>query len=291
MHRTAILNGFGRSLGDSIIGLQALHIALRSGALAPDPTLFRLPGFPRIIEDVYSAAADFVSVSELSWKYEQPASLPFLPFSKLIDLRDFAFDPRFREVHMIDYFLEKLGVAPAAIKPGDKRLSWLQERIPRRSVGAGYVLVCPFASVGLRQLPKVIHDTILDWCDRNVARPVLTQARLSPASTLAELTELVAEAAIVVSTDTSMVHLSDAYSVPCLAFFTTHPPEMRSRYYPHCHAFRLKPALPEALEFPRSAKDYHNALSAWFPDGSNLDWLIDLLASTVIPILQHTPCR
>jgi hypothetical protein len=40
---TAILNGFGRSLGDSIIGLQALTLAIEVGMIAPDPVLLRLP--------------------------------------------------------------------------------------------------------------------------------------------------------------------------------------------------------------------------------------------------------
>jgi hypothetical protein len=45
--RIAILNGFGRSLGDGIIGLQALHAASERGVLPARPVLFRLPGVPR----------------------------------------------------------------------------------------------------------------------------------------------------------------------------------------------------------------------------------------------------
>lgn len=37
--RVAILNGFGRSLGDSIIGVQALSAALELGALPSHPVL------------------------------------------------------------------------------------------------------------------------------------------------------------------------------------------------------------------------------------------------------------
>ena len=42
----AILNGFGRTLGDGVIGLQALLAAQTLGAIGPRPTLFRLPGLP-----------------------------------------------------------------------------------------------------------------------------------------------------------------------------------------------------------------------------------------------------
>jgi hypothetical protein len=47
-----ILNGFGRSLGDSMIGLQALTLAIAGGTVERDPTLLRLPGLPPITREL-----------------------------------------------------------------------------------------------------------------------------------------------------------------------------------------------------------------------------------------------
>jgi hypothetical protein len=67
----AILNGFGRALGDAIIGLQALHVAIRLGAVPPHPALFRLPGLPSMVEAVH-AAADFARIRTLPWDFAAP---------------------------------------------------------------------------------------------------------------------------------------------------------------------------------------------------------------------------
>jgi hypothetical protein len=287
--RVAILNGFGRSLGDSIIGLQALAAALALGALSARPVLFRLPGLRPMVQAIYAAATDLADVRELPWADETPTQ-PFpaaAGFAAVIDMRDFAFDPAFRGVPMIDYFLGHLGLAPATVPPALRRNAWLAPRVqptPPAIAPPGYTLVCPLSAMALRDMPHAVHDFLLARLLESTEAAIVTQGEPSfthervllspPAATLADLCGLVAGAERIVSTDTAIVHLADAFSVPCLAFFTTHRPEWRVRDYPFCAAVHLPAAgLPSALEFARTPADLKAAHAAWFPAGPDLGWL------------------
>ncbi len=269
----AILNGFGRTLGDSIIGLQALAAATALGALPAPPVLFRLPGLPAMVAAPYAAAADLAAVADLPWDAAEPAH-PWpgaAGFARVTDLRDFAFDPEFRGTAMIDYFLRRLGLDPAAVPPALRRNAWLAPRLRPEPGSRGHVLVCPRTNSPLRDMPEPVHAHVLSWLAGRA--PVLTQASLPPARSLAELCGLVAGARLVVSADTAMVHLADAMGVPCLAFFTTHRPDWRVRDYPLCRPVHLDAGLPPALEFARGPADIAACRAAWLAPGADLAWL------------------
>jgi Glycosyltransferase family 9 (heptosyltransferase) len=254
--------------------------------------LFRLPGLPALVQQTY-AAAEFAEVHELPWSHETPATafLPAAGFARAIDIRDFAFDPAFRGVAMIDFFLAALGLDPAGVPAGLRRNIWLAPRlrpVPPPGLAPSYVLVCPRTSMALRDMPAEIHAAIVAWLLARGHR-VVTQGQprpgaehAPPVGTLAELAGLAAGARLVVSADTAMPHLADAFGVPCLAFFTTHRPEWRVRDYPRCRAVHLPAAgLPPALEFSRGAGDEAAARAAWFGDGVNFSWLYDALAAAL----------
>jgi hypothetical protein len=274
-----------------VIGLQALSAALAFGALAAPPVLFRLPGLAPLVQQVYHAA-DFCTVRDLPWAFETPdvAFPPAAEFAGRIDIREFAFDPGFRGVAMIDFFLRKLGVAPESVPPALRRNAWLAPRlrpVPPDGVAPGYVLVCPKTSMALRDMPEEIHAAIIGWLTATGHR-VVTQGAAEPGAdaapacaTLAALAGWVASAAAIVSADTAMPHLADAYDVPCLAFFTTHRPDWRVRDYTRCRAVHLPAAgVPEALEFSRGPDDLAAARQAWFPHGADLSWLHRALAES-----------
>jgi Glycosyltransferase family 9 (heptosyltransferase) len=291
---TAILNGFGRSLGDSIVGLQALTLALAAGTIAPDPVLLRLPGLPAITRQLYDAARHIASVETLPWADEKPGPRPDVAsgFDKVIDLRDFAFDPGFRGIAMIDYFLQRLGLDPGQVPAAQKRNGWLASRVqPAPQVlKPGYVLLCPTAAMPIRCMPIPIHAAAMAWLRAHTDQPVVSQASLPRETSLTGLCGLVASARLIVSTDTAMVHLvAAAFSVPCLAFFTTHRPEWRVRDHPLCRAVHLPAALPPALEFARGDDDRKAALAAWFPDGPNLGWLDRALGDCLVQFRTRTP--
>jgi hypothetical protein len=267
--------------------------------IAPRPTLFRLGDLPAMIQSLY-AVADFAQIRALPQSRATPATKfegargfdqdfdqnfdQVQDFDHVIDIRDFAFDADFQRTSMVDFFLRRLGLDPQIVPPLLRRNTWLAPRVapqppcwPDR-----YVLVCPRASMSLRDMPPEIHECIL----RHVANigPVVTQGSVPsalegevvhapPCTTLAELCALVRHARWVISTDTGMVHLADAFEVPCLAFFPTHRPEWRVRDYPRCASVALRSVLPAGLEFARRAGDHSLAHRAWFPDGADLGWL------------------
>ncbi len=273
--------------------MQALAAALERGALTGRPVLFRLPGLSPIVQGVYAAAADLADVRTLPWDDATPER-PFpqaAGFARAIDLRDFAFDPAFRGVAMIDFFLGRLGLEPATVPPGSRRNAWLAPRLPappRPDLPPGYVLVCPRTSMPLRDMPDEVHAAILDALT-GAGLPVATQGPPRPgvlsapqAASFTALCGLVAGARAVVSADTAMPHLADAYGVPCLAFFTTHRPEWRVRDYPLCRPIHLPADLPPALEFARAPADVVAARAAWLRDGA-AGWLRPALTDLLGP--------
>jgi hypothetical protein len=157
--------------------------------------------------------------------------------------------------------------------------------------GARVILVCPRAAGPLRAMPAQVHARICAFCTEVArGRRIITQGVVPPgftgrvrsqppSGTFAALCALVAAADWVVATDTAMVHLADAFDVPCLAFFPTHDPAWRVRDYPHCTPVRLASALPAGIEFARDDSDLAQARAAWFPHGDDLGWLDRALAS------------
>jgi hypothetical protein len=273
---TTILNGFGISLGDGIIGLQALFAARSLGAIEGRVVLGRTePPAKPLVPQIYRCAADFADVVPMA---EAPRT------GRVIDIRDFAFDPFFRQVAMIDFFLTRLGLQPGSVPASLKRMSWLGARarpLPSLPMAPGYVLVCPNASIALRDMPAAVHEALLTRLSARGWGPIVTQGpalagavTMPHCATVAELCAFVAGAGAVISTDTAMVHLADAFSVPCLVFMTTHRPAMRVRDYPLCRAVHLPvDGLPDNSEFVRSDADIVAAQAAWFPDGPDLAWL------------------
>ncbi len=282
----AILNGFGRSLGDGIIGLQALR-AGQSLGLLPRATLVRRFDFGPMVNALYDHVQDFADLAELDESLATTPPPELTPEFRrqnpnIIDIRDFAFDPDFRGVAMIDFFLRRLGIAPETVPTALRRNTWLAPRItPLRPTGLPerYVLFCPRASMALRDMPAASQARLLDIIAASQPWPIITQGEALPGAipighlpSLSELCGLVANAALIVSTDTGMLHLADAFGVSCFAIFTTHRPDWRVRDYPLCtpHALPVQ-GLPPALEFQRGPEDLNAIEQAWIDGSQALD--------------------
>jgi Glycosyltransferase family 9 (heptosyltransferase) len=282
---TAILNGFGRTLGDNIIGLQALETAIHLGTDLGSPILYRLPGLSPVIEDLFKLA-DFAEIRDLPWAYSTRDTVFELGSSheRIIDIRDFALDKSFQRASMIDYFLGHLGLDPNLVPAGMKRNKWLSRRLTLTKPGLpdGFILICPTSGYDLRSMPKEIHEALLWQLEGH--GPLVTQGSIPKGlegraisrpkeNSLEDLCNLIAHARLVISTDTAMVHLADAVEVPCLAFFPTHDPTWRIRDYPLCTAVPLAGAEPLGLEFARTPDDWATARRAWSPVCKDLSWL------------------
>ncbi len=284
------MNGFGLALGDSVIGLQALHAAQSLGHL-PRPVLLRRTDCRPMVRALYTLVGDFADLADLpdGLSTTPPPPLPedlIRGHRPVIDLRDFAFDADFRAVAMIDFFLRRLGLAPAQVPPDLRRNTWLAPRVrPRRVDGLPkhYILFCPNASMPQRDMPKAVQHRLLRALIDLQGLPVVTQGELPPdlaarvvsvpeCQTIEELCGLVSHAAMIVATDTAISHLADAWSVPCHVAFTTHRPEWRVRDYPHCSATLLPVrGLPPALEFLRDDDDLRAVHDGWREGAAQLE--------------------
>ncbi|MGH7068785.1 MAG: glycosyltransferase family 9 protein [Acetobacteraceae bacterium] len=279
------------TLGDGVIGLTALAAARAAGALEDRrPVLVRKPLFGRrLIHQLYAAATPLADTTWFPYRADQPR-----PIEERIDMREFAFNPAFRGVAMIDFFLSRLGADPTKIAAEAKRNLWLARTLrPRRPpfLPRRYVLVCPRAAMALRSMPRVFYGKVLtdllalqDLPIVSQGRPPLPNDRLlycPSVASLGELAGLISRSQLIVSTDTSMVHLADAFSVPTLAFYVTHRPEWRARDYPFCQTIHVPAELPPALEFARDAADLAIAEAAWFAPGRDLSWLTAVLSTAL----------
>lgn len=242
-----------------------------------DPVLYRLPGLSPMLRSLYDAAGDMARVAELPSDAATPATPA--PVEAAIDLRDYAFDPAFHGVAMIDFFLGRLGIDAGTVPSAARRNTWLAPRLPHLPAWdrAGPVLLCPNASMPLRDMPDPVRDAMMRHLGgRGVA--VTVEAHEPDIEALAAG---VRRSCVVISTDTAMVHLADAMAVPCIAFFPTHDPALRVRDYPLCRPVRLPADLPPGLEFARDERDVAAARAAWFRPG--LDWIGPVLDAALLP--------
>ncbi|KMQ80258.1 ADP-heptose:LPS heptosyltransferase [Candidatus Burkholderia pumila] len=256
-----LINAFGISLGDSIIGLSALFALKR---LHPPLrfTVYRPARSPRYVQRLYELAAPmFGKIVDL------PVSLARLPADALkIDIGNQVFWPRFASMPMIDFFLWAIGVAPASVPARDKRNRWLADLPlpPLMPEEPPYVLFCPAASTPVRSIPEPIRAHIVDRVWKKFGRPVLgfgavdhahyrdiaTQSR---ESNIADYFAWVKHARYVVTSDTAALHIAAGFDVPATSIFTTIASRMRARDYTNCVSIEL--LLPELQGVHSSARE------------------------------------
>ena len=176
------MNGFGLALGDSIIGLQAMHAAQTLGHL-PRPVLVRRTDCRPMVRALYPLAADFADLADLpdGLSATPPPPLPAdlrAAFGRVIDMRDFAFDDDFRAVSMVDFFLRRLGLHPHDVPAPLRRNTWLAPRVRVRRVAGlpqTYLLFCPRASMPQRDMPTALQERLLRALIDMQPLPIVTQ--------------------------------------------------------------------------------------------------------------------
>lgn len=246
-----VINGMGVTLGDSIIGLTALHAIKRTRA-ALRFTIYRPAAAPDYVKQLYKLAAPlFGTIVEL------PVPLDAMPATELkIDLGNHLFWKGFTTMPMVDFFLDALGVQPEDVPAAHKTNGWLASVAlpPRRGhwPRRGYTLFCPTASTPVRSIPLSVHESIVDEMWHTFEWPVLgfgavSHPRYTDISALspdtAHFLAWVANARYVVTADSAAVHIAAGYDVDSTAFFTTIAPSMRVRDYPRCDVVQLR--VPE----------------------------------------------
>jgi hypothetical protein len=247
-----VINGMGVTLGDSIIGLTALH-AIKRAHPQVRFVLYRPARAPRYVEDLYALADGFIAdCRSLPW------SLAQLPDDETrIDVGNHLFWPGFASLPMIDFFLSALGTDPACVPGRDKANRWLAALhlppLPSEWRDRPYLLFCPTSSTPVRSVPGSMHAALVERLIERFDLPVLgfgpvdhpgyVDVRAHSPDT-AHFLAWIRHAQYVVASDTAAVHIAAGFDVPTTAFFTTIAPALRVRDYPVCEPIALDvPAL------------------------------------------------
>jgi hypothetical protein len=255
--RVHLINAFGVTLGDSIIGLTALFALKR---LHPHLafTIYRPARAPRYVQRLYELA------SPLSGDVvELPVPLASLPGDALkIDIGNHLYWPRFAWMPMIDFFLWAMGVNPGDVPAHDKQNRWLRE-LPLPAVSSDpYVFLCATASTPVRSIPEPVRAKIVERMWDAFGLPVLGSGPvdhpryvdISPQSPdTADFFAWVRHARHLVTSDTAALHVAAGFDVPATAIFTTIAARLRARDYPHCVPIEL--GLPHLQGVHASAHD------------------------------------
>ncbi|KXV02643.1 ADP-heptose--LPS heptosyltransferase [Caballeronia megalochromosomata] len=254
--RVHLVNAFGVTLGDSIIGLSALFAVKR---LHPHLrfAIYRPARAPRYVQRLYALAAPgFAGIVDL------PVPRASLPVDELrIDIGNQLFWPHFASMPMIDFFLWAMGVAPERIAAGDKCNRWLAD-VPLTAIEREpYALFCPDASTPVRSIPASVRARIVARLADETGLPVLgfgavDHPRYRDIAPLSVETDdflaWIRHARYLVTADTAALHVAAGFDVPTTAFFTTIPAFMRARDYANCVAVEF--ALPHLQGMHASAR-------------------------------------
>ena len=167
---------------------------------------------------------------------------------------------------MIDFFLELLGVDPAGVPTREKR-NRINLPLPVvKEVGDAlqdltnrYVILHPMSGDLLRNMPVDVFRRLcrmvverLD-CDvvTLVSLPEMHERHLDLSAISSrgylQYCGLVQRSVGLISVDTSVYHIADAFDVPAVVVFSTFQPELRAAYYPRTDGLVLPGMDPHAL--------------------------------------------
>jgi len=248
-----VLNGMGVTLGDSIIGMNALAW-LKTRHPTMRVHLYRTPHAPAFVVRLYALASRLVeSVTYL------PMPLENLP-KDVVDLSDFLYWPAFASEPMVDFFMRGLGIALDAVPASAKANRWLSglsvPSIPAPWSSRRYVLFCDQASTPLRTVPEEHAASMVDRIWQQYGLPVLGFRPVSHpyfidisshASDLDQFIAWVKGASAVIGTDSSAIHIAAGFDVPTLAAFVSIDPALRARDYPNCRVLDVRTESTQGL--------------------------------------------
>jgi hypothetical protein len=282
--RLHLINGFGVTLGDSIIGLTAMF-ALKSLHPHLTFTIYRPAHAPRYVQRLYELAAPlFGEIVSL------PVALAGLPDDEpKIDIGNHLFWPRFASMPMIDFFLWAMSVAPERIASGGKCNRWLADLPLPRVNEPPYALLCADASTPVRSIPHAARVRMVERLTEEFDLPVLgfgavNHPRYRDISACSHDTDTffawIRHARHVVTSDTAALHVAAGFDVPTTAIFTTIAASLRARDYAYCAAIELR--LPHLEGVHASARKHDlDALERAYRD---YDW-------STMPLAAHDDHR
>lgn len=242
--RLTVINGMGVALGDSVIGIEVLSYLKRHYPKLAIRVL--RPARTRdSVEALYHMAHEAGIISELA---RLPAQLPTEGI--VVDMGNQLFRRDFATQEMHDFFYHHMGLAADEIREADKQNHWLRALpLPRfPDNGQRYVLFSPGASTPLRAIPRRYYPELVERLHQRFQLPVWGFASIAhPAyrciarecDDTRKFIAAIAGADYLYSADSSALHIAAGFQVPTRALFSAIPPDLRTRYYPHCDAVWL----------------------------------------------------
>jgi hypothetical protein len=240
-----VINGMGVTLGDSIIGVTALH-AIKANFPHISFTIYRPKHTLAYVKQLYDLAAPSLgAIVDLPVRFGAPAQGELR-----IDIGNHLFWPKFAELPMIDFFIDAMGLKPDSIPAERKHNYWLRElSLPSLQFMSGeYVLLCPTASTPVRSIPASQHARFAEALWQRFRLPVAGFGAINHAH-YTDLTQYSANtldfiawirgARYLFTPDTAALHIAAGFDIPTTGFFTTIAPALRVRDYPHCHSVSL----------------------------------------------------
>ncbi|HBH6890282.1 hypothetical protein QO199_25165 [Serratia bockelmannii] len=248
--KLTIINGMGVTLGDSIVGISALHY-IKNLNQKTSIRLIRPRNCHTYVEDIYKEAKNIIS--EIHY---MPYSLKKISPNEInIDIGNQVFWRDFDELEMHDFFFKNIGINPTSVDEAWKKNTWLQKEIPRNK-SEKYVLFCPYSSTKLRSIPDKYHYKIIDelykkhkvsvfgFC--NSAHPKYHNVA-SKCLTTRQYIEMIANSSYVYTCDSSALHIAAGYNIPTFCVFTSIEPGLRARYYSNCSAVYIGDSTVQGL--------------------------------------------
>ncbi|WP_116137861.1 ADP-heptose--LPS heptosyltransferase [Trinickia diaoshuihuensis] len=285
--RAHIINGMGVTLGDSIVGLTALA-AVQHRYPGISFSIYRPARTPLFVKTLYQLAAPlFGTVLDL------PVPLDALPPNEpKVDVGNHLFWPNFSTMPMIDFFLWALGLEPADIALQEKSNGWLKQLglpdLPREWKGRPYILLAPTASTPVRSIPSRYLPGIVSRLWAEFRLPIVGSLPIehehyinisTHSQSTASYLSWVRGSTLLVTSDTSALHVGAGFDVPTAAFFTTIPSTLRARDYPKCAAIDFP--IPALTGIHASARPADLALvERAYSELDRIDWIGALRART-----------
>jgi len=290
-----VMNGMGVALGDSIIGLSALHWLSRTTGRTFH--VYRASEAPAYVEELYKLASWLGNIYYLPVPFDHVRREDGV----VIDIGDIVNWPEFEQMPMIDFFLWALGVEPETVPVHAKTNAWLREvTLPMQPSGEEYLYFCPVASTALRSMPRALWVDTVERIWQRYRIPIVGPADiLHPAyrciaaemPDTASFLACVARAAAVVTVDSAALHVAAGFDKPTLAMFNTIDPQLRMAYYPRCTSLDLRIEQLRGLHHTSDLVLLDRAAESWRAALRN-EWPfppIAKVASSVLTAAQAPP--
>lgn len=233
-----IINGLGVTLGDSVVGISALHVIKK---INPNIVIriIRPENCPDYVNEVYTLAKHIIDdISYMPFEITRATDADLV-----IDIGNQLYWKDFNTLEMHDFFLRSLGIEHSQVSACLKINSWLK-KAPLENLNLGeYVLFCPYASAKIRSIPRKHHKKIISYLSDKFRVKVLGFSdinhdnyeditELSKSTTY--FTSIIKNAKHLYTCDSAALHIGAGFKIPTTSIFTTVRPELRSLYYDNC---------------------------------------------------------